>query len=162
MLQFFKRITVPYHLSHWYTNLLAVIPQIIGGFYLTFYFSPRNMGVPWSTKFNNLPAFKVSPDFIETVGGFGYIFSKNPEFFAYAACYSMFFGGIFWIIGYCIRLSSVFIFLVMLTTLLFREFDYSWSYIPTFSFLSLSILGLWFGSGRYGLDYIVAKKMRWV
>lgn len=162
MSQFFKRITVPYPLSHWYTNLLAAIPQFIGGFYLTFYLSPQNMGVPWQTGFNDLSAFKVSPGFVNTVGDFGFIFSEYPVFFAHTACYVMFFGGIFWIIGYCIRLSSVLIFLVMLSTLLFREFDYSWSYIPTFSFLSLSILGLWFGSGRYGLDYIVAKRMRWI
>ena len=162
MLEVFRRLTVPYQLTHWSTNLIAAIPQIIGGFYLTFYFSPTNMGVPWETKFNDLPSFTAAPSFIHTVSEFGSIFSDYPAFFAYAACYTMFFGGISWIIGYCIRLSSFLIFWVMLITLLFREFDSSWSYIPTFAFLSLSILGIWFGSGKYGLDYVFAKKMKWI
>lgn len=162
MLEVFRRLTVPYQLTHWSANLIAALPQIISGFYLTFYFSPQNMGVPWRTEFNDLPAFKVSPDFIEIVADFGFVFSKIPEFFAYAACYTMFFGGLLWIVGYCIRLSSVFIFLVMLTTLLFREFDYTWSYIPTFAFLSVSILAFWFGSGKFGLDYLIAKGRKWI
>jgi putative oxidoreductase len=74
----------------------------------------------------------------------------------------MFFGGIFLIVGCCTRLASLLIFLVMLVTLLFREFDQSWSYIPTFVFLSISILGIWFGSGRLGVDYLISKKLHWV
>lgn len=153
---------MPYRFGEWYLDFITAIPQIIGGFYLTFYYSPQNMGVPWNTGFNDLQPLRVSNDFVETVNRFGSIFSIFPDFFACAACYSMFFGGILFILGCCIRLTSFFIFWVMLTTLLFREFDYSWSYIPTFAFLSLSILGLWFGSGKFGLDYLISKWFKWV
>lgn len=142
--------------------MITAIPQIIGGFFLTFYYSARVMGVPWKSKFNYLAPFEISHVFVEIVGDFGSIFTHYPICFASAAAYSMFFGGILLIVGCFTRMASFFIFMVMLITLLFREFDYSWSYIPTFTFLSISILGLWFGSGRFGIDYWIAKKMDWI
>lgn len=162
MLTAIKRITIPYYFREWYLDFTTAITQIIGGLLLAFYYSPQNMGVPWQSKFNALPSFEVSSQFVETVSNFGTIFSKFPDFFACVACYSMFFGGILFILGCFVRFISLMIFLVMLNTLLFREFDHSWSYIPTFAFLSLSILGLWFGSGKFGLDYLISKKLDWV
>lgn len=157
-----KKLTLPYHFEQWHLCLITTLPKVFGGFFLTFYYGPRNMGVPWNTEFNQLAPFEVSPIFINQVREFGSIFSMYPTFFATAAAYSMFFGGICLMLGFLTRIASSLIFLVMLVTLLFREFDYTWSYIPTFTFLSVSILGLWFGSGRLGLDYLFAKKMNWV
>jgi putative oxidoreductase len=162
MLTIFKKMTIPYSIEEWYLNLINALPKVVGGLLLTFCYSPRNMGVPWNSSFNDLPAFRIAPEFLSTVQGFGSIFSAFPSFFAAAAAFSMFFGGICLIIGCCTRLASLLIFLVMLTTLLFREFDLSWSYIPTCAFLSISILGIWFGSGRLGLDYLISKKLNWV
>lgn len=162
MLLLLRKLTLPYPFRPWHLSLVITIPKILGGLFLTFYFSAHYMGVPWKTASNSLPAFKVSPEFIGVVHDLGFIFSTFPKFFAYAAAYSIFFGGILLIIGCCTRLASFFIFWVMLITLLFREFDQSWSYIPTFVFLSISILGLWFGSGRFGLDYFISKKLKWV
>ncbi len=157
-----KKLTLPYSFELWHLCLITTLPKIIGGFFLTFYYSAQNMGVPWESDFNNLAPFKISPAFVGHVRDFGLAFSTYPVFFATAAAYSMFFGGICLMTGFFTRIASSLIFLVMLVTLLFREYDYTWSYIPTFTFLSVSILGLWFGSGRFGLDYVIAKKMNWL
>ena len=152
---------MPYDFGRWYLSFITALPQIIGGFFLTFYFSPRNMGVPWKSEYSDLKTFEVSPIFIEVVQEFGFIFTMHPRFFAASAAYSVFFGGICLITGCFTRLASLFIFLTMLVTLLFREFDQSWSYIPTFTFLSISMLGLRFGSGRVGMDYAISKWLNW-
>ncbi|MEM1257655.1 MAG: DoxX family protein [Bacteroidota bacterium] len=157
-----KKLTLPYSFEQWHLSLIATLPKIIGGFFLTFYYSAHNMGVPWESDFNNLVPFEISPKFVGHVQDFGFIFSKYPTFFAKAMAFSMFFGGICLILGFFTRIASSLIFWAMLMTLLFREYDYTWSYIPIFTFLSVSILGLWFGSGRFGLDYLIAKKMNWL
>lgn len=157
-----RKLTLPYFFRQWHLCFITTLPKTIGGFYLTFYFSAHNMGVPWNSDFNSLAPFEISPSYIGHVHDFGFIFSTYPVFFATASAYSMFFGGICLITGCFTRIASSMIFLVMLVTLLFRELDYSWSYIPTFTFLSISILGLWFGSGRFGVDYLIAKKMNWL
>lgn len=162
MLVVFKKLTKPYDFGEWHIHLINGVPQFIGGLFLTFYYAPRNIGVPWNTEFNNLSLFKVSPQFIGIVEDFGGIFSMYPVFFATAAAITMLFGGVLLMLGCCTRFASFFVFLVMLVTLVFREFDQSWSYIPTFAFLSLSILGIWFGSGKFSLDYLISKKFNWV
>jgi len=157
-----KKLTLPYNFRDWHLSLIAALPQIIGGFLLTFHYSAHNMGVPWHSKFNDLPMFKISSGFVAHVREFGSIFTTYPVFFSYAAALSMFFGGICLMVGCLTRFASFLIFWVMIITLFFREFDHSWSYIPTFAFLSISILGIWFGSGRLGVDYFISKKMNWI
>ena len=161
MLAVFRKMTVPYPFEGWLLDVINSIPKIIGGFFLTFYYSPKVMVVPWGSNFEGEAPFTVLPSFIQIVNDFGSIFNGFPEFFAYAAAYVMFFGGIALMVGCCTRLVSFLIFLVMVVTLFFRELDSTWSYIPTFMLLAVAILGMWFGSGKFGIDHVIAKKFNW-
>jgi len=117
------------------------------------------MGVPWDSS-TSLKVWEVSPDFVSAVRGFGGIFSEYPEFFASSAALIEIFGGIFLILGLGVRIVSLLIFQIMLITLLYRSFDFSWSIIATIAFLAIGILGIWFGSGRLGFDYLIWRFLK--
>ncbi len=157
-----KKLCVPYRLTEWYLDLLIAIPQIIGGALLLFVYGPQNMGVLWKSSYGNLAPFEISPAFVTRVRDFGGIFSLYPKFFAGFAASVELYGGLLLILGLYTRLSSFFIFIMMVITILFREFDGSWSYIPVLGFLALGISGMIMGSGRFGLDYLISKKNNWV
>lgn len=160
MLNVFRRLTVPYQLTHWSANLTAAIPQIIGGFILVFYWAPSKIGLPWSN--NGLALFEISPEFVGLIEKFGDSFADMPFTIAYIFAVIELLTGIILMIGCCIRIFSFFFILQLVFILIFREFDGSWSYIPYFSYISICLMALYFGSGKFGVDYLIAKGMKWL
>jgi putative oxidoreductase len=154
-----RRIIKPYQLSFWYSDLTIAFIRITAGVLLAFYYGPINMGAPWDSS-TFLKVWEVSPDFVSIVAGFGGIFSKNPVFFATSAALVEIIGGIMLILGLGVRVVSLLVFKIMLITLIYRSFDFSWSIVATISFLATGILGIWFGSGRLGLDYIICRALK--
>lgn len=159
MVTLVRRLIQPYKLSFWYLDITIAFIQITAGVLLSFYYGPTNMGVPWDSR-SSLKVWEVSPDFVSVVDGFGGLFSLNPVFFATSAALVEIIGGIMLILGLGVRIVSLLIFQIMLITLLYRTFDYSWSIISTISFLAVGILGIWFGSGRLGLDYLICRSLK--
>ena len=160
MVQIIKKITLPYKLTFWYLDFIIVSIRIISGFLLAFYYGPKNMGVPWDSE-TALETWQVSPSFLAIVDNFGGVFSKYVTFFAVAAALVEIIGGLLLIFGLATRVVSFLVFQIMLTTLIYGPLDNSWSYTPTIAFLANGVLGLWFGSGRIGLDYFICRLFGW-
>lgn len=158
MITAIKILVVPYKFTHWYLEATKSIPQILGGLILSFHYGSRNMGPIWATADSPLQAFEIDPAFVNAVAKFGGIYALYPSFFAGAAASIEIYGGLCLVFGCFTRITSFFVFVIMLVTLMFREFDGSWSYIPVCLYLALSILGMLLGSGKLGIDYYLSKR----
>lgn len=159
MVNIVKTLTTPYKLTHWFANLITSLPQLLTGLYLMFNWVPAKFGLPWSNS--SLDLFEISKYTSYQIAEFGGIFQVYSDVFAILFIVLQTIIAVNFILGCCIRITS-FVFLIQLITILvFREYDGSWNYIPYFIFSAISILGLWFGSSRYGLDYLIAVKLKW-
>ena len=160
MIYLLKKITIPYHLTHWASNLVTALPQIISGFLMLLFWTPYHFGLPWSV--NGLQLFEVAPDYLAMIEALGGIFSRYPRPMAYLIIGIELVVALLFIFRLGIRLASFIFFIKLVTILALREFDGTWHYTPYFSMISVSLLGLWFGSGKYGFDYLVSKKLDWI
>jgi len=97
-----------------------------------------------------------APAFINLVSGLGFPF---PEFFAWMAGISEFFGGLFLAVGFLTRPSSFFLSITMLAAAFLRHAADPFSrkelallYLFIFLFLLLT------GAGQFSVDFILRKK----
>lgn len=161
IIQLGKRMITPVNQSKWYHDALFAVPRIVGGLLLAIDFGSSKFGMPWSPKENELGLFEVADWFPEDVAAFGGIFALAPTFFAWMGAASEAIGGVFWALGLNTRFTSFLIMCTMLTAIFFQKWgEGTWGMLPAMGFLWIAFFTLVLGSGRFGLDNLIARKFK--
>ncbi|WP_051941826.1 DoxX family membrane protein [Maribacter forsetii] len=158
-LQPIKKLIIPFKVDALLPNVLILIPRAITGYLLSFVFAINKFGTPWTPASVGLGYLEVSDWFVALVTQFGIPFSFMPELFAWSAGLTEALGGILLILGLNTRMTAFFITVTMFTTIVCRPWDGSWNIMPTFIFFCLGLFFMGFGSGKFGLDYLITKKI---
>ena len=160
MKTFLKNLIKPIALPAWWQDLLLTIPRIICGYLLASDFGAAKFGLPWSPPDNNLGFFEVAFWFPKDVSAYGGIFAMFPVFFAWMGAFSEAVGGIFLVLGFQTRVFSFLILCTMLVAIFMQQFNEgTWNMLPAMGFAWVSLMGMVLGSGRFGLDYFISKKL---
>jgi putative oxidoreductase len=153
-------ITMP---AAWQDFFLA-IPRIACGYMLTSNFGAAKFGMPWSPANNNLSLFEVAFWFPGDIAQFGSVFALFPVFFAWMGAFAEAFGGLCLVLGLQTRLFA-FLNLCTMAVAVFLQQSHNglWNMLPGLGFMWVSMFYMILGSGRFGLDYFLAKKpsMQW-
>ena len=95
--------------------------------------------------------------FIQDVGNMGFLF---PAFFAWAAILAEFFGGILMMAGLLTRPAAVANAIVTCAaTFIYHQGDIGQSGLMSFFFFIMCTSIALFGSGKFGIDYLIQKKI---
>jgi putative oxidoreductase len=156
--QLIQPITMP---AAWQDFFLA-IPRIVCGFLLTSNFGAAKFGMPWSPAENNLSLLEVAFWFPNDVAQFGGIFAMFPVFFAWMGAFAEAFGGLCLVLGLQTRLFA-FLNLCTMAVAIFLQQSHNglWNMLPGMGFMWVSMFYMIVGSGRFGFDYLLAKKGAW-
>ncbi len=156
-----KRLTTPIQLPAWWQDLLLAIPRIICGLLLTADFGAAKFGMPWTPADKNLGFFEVAFWFPNDVKEYGGLFAIFPVFWAWMGAFSEAVGGLFVLLGFQTRIFSFLITCTMLVVILKQQFSNGmWNMLPGMGFLWVSLMGMVLGSGRFGIDYFISKKLK--
>jgi putative oxidoreductase len=159
-MQTLKSFTAPVLMPFWWQDLLLASPRILCGWLLAVQFGAPKFGMPWSPSDKNLGLFEVAFWFPEDVAEYGGIFALFPAFFAWMGAFSEAVGGLFLILGLQTRLFSFLIFCTMLVAIFMQQLPQGvWNALPAAGFLWVSLFTLVAGSGRFGIDYLISKKL---
>lgn len=154
------QLTRPYLLPHWSQDLLLTIPRIVGGYLLTVEFGAAKFGLPWSPADNNLSFFEVAFWFPNDVAEYGGLFALAPAFFAWMGAFAEGVGGIFLLLGFQTRIASFLILCTMLVAIFMQQINNGlWNCLPAMGFLWIGFFYMILGSGRFGIDYLVTRKI---
>ena len=154
-----KKILIPIKMPFWWQDLLFAVPRIVCGYLLTSDFGAAKFGLPWSPADNNLKFFEVAFWFPNDVAEYGGIFAMFPAFFAWMGAFSEAVGGIFLLLGLFTRPFSLLIFFTMFVAVFFQQFNQgTWNMLPAMGIMWVSLFYSILGSGRFGIDYLIAKK----
>ena len=157
---YYKFITTPVLQTHWSIDLVFAIPRILCGLFLTAMFGADKFGMPWTAESQNLNLFEVAAWFPEDVASYGGIFSTAPIFFAWMGAFSEAVGGLFLMLGLQTRIASFLILCTMLVAMFMQQWDRGlWAMLPVMGFLWVAIYNLFLGSGRFGIDNLISKKL---
>ncbi len=144
----------------WWQDLLFAIPRIVCGYLLTSDFGAAKFGLPWSPADNNLKFFEVAFWFPNDVAEYGGVFAMFPAFFAWMGAFSEAVGGVFLLLGLFTRPFAVLVFITMFVAVFFQQMNQGvWNMLPAMGIMWVSLFYIILGSGRFGLDYIIAKKL---
>jgi putative oxidoreductase len=132
----------PVAINNVYADLLLALPRIVACFFLATRFG-------WS-KF-------PTPDwFIKDVAALGL---PLPFFFAWAAVITEVIGAGCLVIGLGTRVWGFMLTCTMLVAIFLQKWDGElWEKLPAMGFLWVAIYAIVLGSGRFGLDYWIAKR----
>ena len=123
-------------------------------------FGSDKFGVPWTASSQNLDLFEVSAWFPEDVKAYGGLFAMFPVFFAWMGAFSEAVGGILLALGIGTRIWAFLIMCTMLVAIFMQKWNMGlWSMLPAISFLWVAIYNLSLGSGRFGIDFLIQKKL---
>lgn len=154
-----KKILTPIQMPFWWQDLLFAVPRIVCGYLLTSDFGAAKFGLPWSPADNNLKFFEVAFWFPNDVAEYGGLFAMFPAFFAWMGAFSEAVGGIFLLLGLFTRPFAVLVFITMFVAVFFQQMNQGvWNMLPAMGIMWVSLFYIILGSGRFGLDYIIAKK----
>ena len=142
-----SNIITPVYTSTWYSDLVLAIPRIVGCYFLMVNFGGSKFPTPdW---------------FVEDVSKFGGIFALFPAFFAWAAVLAETFGGALLVLGLGTRLAGFMVACTMLVAIFFQKWGGEvWEMLPAMGFLWISLYAIVMGSGRIGLDHLIAQKIK--
>ncbi len=161
MKKLFSGLLTPINQKHWIADFVFAIIRVLCGLLLAIDFGASKFGMPWSPQEKQLGLFEVVAWFPEDVAKFGGVFAVFPVFFAWMGAFSEAVGGIFLALGLKTRVFSFFIACTMLVAIFFQKWGQgTWGMLPAFGFLWVSVYTLYFGSGRFGLDYLLAKRFQ--
>lgn len=155
----FKNLIEPFRIDGILPNLLLLIPRILMGFGLAFIYAPQRFGTPWTPDAMGLELFEVTDEVVEIVRQGGTPFNLMPEVFAWSIGFMEAYGGLLMILGLNTRITSFFVFITMGLAIVFRSWDGTWDVFPIFVFFCLGLFFMGFGSGKFGLDYLLYKKL---
>ena len=154
-----KLITTPINQTHWLADLVFSAIRFLCGMMLALNFGASKFGMPWTDAGQNLNLFEVSAWFPEDVAAYGGIFAIAPVFFAWMGAFSEAVGGLFFAFGLQTRIASFLIICTMLVAIFCQHWEEGlWLILPALGFLWVAIYNLYFGSGRFGLDYLISKQ----
>lgn len=146
--------------NHWIMDLITAIPRVFCGLALATSFGSDKFGMPWSPSNRNLDLFEVVYWFPLDVAEYGGIFAMFPVFFAWMGAFSEAVGGIFLALGLESRIAAFLILCTMLVAIFMQKGGQGlWAILPALGFLWVSIYTIVLGSGRFGLDYLLMKKL---
>ena len=155
-----KLLINPILQKHWLADLIFAIPRIICGLLLTTMFGADKFGMPWTAESQNLNLFEVAAWFPEDVANYGGVFTIAPIFFAWMGAFSEAVGGLFLVLGLKTRIASFLIMCTMLVAIFMQKWNQGvWAMLPAMGFLWVAIYNLVLGSGRFGIDYLISKKL---
>lgn len=144
----------------WWQDVLIAIPRIVCGYLLTTDFGAAKFGMPWSPADKNLGLFEVAFWFPEDVKGYGGIFAAMPVFFAWMGAFAEAVGGLLLLLGFQTRIASFLIVCTMLVAIFMQQLPNGmWNALPAMGFLWAALYTMIMGSGRFGADYLIAKKL---
>lgn len=156
-----QKLTKPILLPHWSQDLLLMIPRVICGYLLTVEFGSPKFGVPWSNPDYGLGLFEVAFWFPKDVASYGGIFAIAPAFFAWMGAFSEGFGGVLLLLGLQTRLASFLIICTMLVAIFMQQIQNGlWNCLAAMGFLWIGLFFMILGSGRFGIDYLLTKKIK--
>ncbi len=155
-----KKLNKPINLPTWWQDALVAIPRILCGYLLAAEFGAAKFGMPWSPADNNLGFFEVAFWFPEDVKNYGGIFAMFPAFFAWMGAFAEAVGGLMLILGFQTRIASFLIVCTMLVAIFMQQLPNGmWNALPAMGFLWQALYTMIMGSGRFGADYLIAKKL---
>lgn len=155
-----KRIFQSIPLPNWWQDLILLLPRVVCGYLLTSDFGAAKFGMPWSPPDNNLGLFEVAFWFPNDVAAYGGIFAHFPAFFAWMGAFSEAVGGLFLLFGLLTRPFAALVACTMLVAIICQQSsEGTWNMLPAAGFLWVSLYVGVLGSGRFGLDYLIAKKL---
>lgn len=155
-----KKLIKPIELPYWWQDLILFIPRAVCGYLLTTDFGAAKFGLPWSPPDNNLQFFEVAFWFPNDIAQYGGIFAMFPAFFAWMAAFSEGVGGLLLIFGLFTRPFSFLIVCTMLVAAFIQHGQESmWNILPAISFLWVALYTMFLGSGKFGLDFLISKKL---
>ena len=155
-----KRIIKPIKMPYWWQDIIFAFPRIVCGYLLAADFGAAKFGLPWSPVDKNLGLFEVAFWFPHDVAAYGGIFAMFPAFFAWMGAFSEAVGGIFLLLGLQSRIASFLITCTMLVAIFMQQINNgTWNMLPAMGFLWVSMFTFVVGSGRFGIDYIISKKL---
>ncbi|RSK44025.1 DoxX family protein [Hymenobacter rigui] len=158
MLRFLRPLLKPIVLPHWWQDALLLLPRLVCGYLLAFEFGAVKFGLPWSPPDHNLGLFEVAFWFPQDVAAYGGIFALLPAFFAWMGAASEAVGGLLLMAGLGTRVSAFLISCTMLVAIFMQQLPQGmWNTLPAAGFLWVSLMALVLGSGRYGVDYLLAN-----
>ena len=161
MKKIIKTIITPVIQKHWYADLSFAIMRFICGMLLALDFGASKFGMPWTEEGQNLDLFEVAAWFPRDVAEYGGIFAMMPIFFAWMGAFSEAVGGLLLAFGLKTRIASFLLVCTMLTAIFMQKWGQgTWGMLPAMGFLWVSVYHLYLGSGRFGLDYIIAKSIK--
>lgn len=154
----------PSSVHGFYQNAVLALPRMLCGLILAIDFGASKFGMPWSNSNQPLELFEVASWFPEDVEKFGFPFSTAPWLFAWIGAASEAIGGIFLAFGLGTRFWAFMITGTMLVAIFFQKWPQVmeqgvWPILPALGFLWISLFALVFGSGKFGVDYLLHKKL---
>lgn len=156
-----KLLITPILQKHWLADMVFAIIRFICGMLLATDFGATKFGMPWTPDHRNLNLFEVSAWFPEDVATYGGIFAIAPVFFAWMGAFSEAVGGILLAFGLKTRIAAFLIMCTMLVAIFMQKWgNGTWGMLPAMSFLWIAVYNLYFGSGRFGLDYLISKTLK--
>ncbi len=164
MKKILKRVILPVHFTCIGTNLGLAMPRILAGISLSLEFGSSKFGMPWSIT-KEIGLFQVASWFPEDVARFGIPFSLAPTLFAWLGAASEAIGGIFLAMGLGTRIVGSFVAITMLTAIFLQkwpdaiEYGSTWPLLPAAGFLWISLNAIMFGSGKFGIDALLSKRL---
>lgn len=155
-----KKLLTPITMPFWWQDVLFMLPRFICGYLLATDFGAAKFGMPWSPVDNNLGLFEVAYWFPQDVASYGGIFKMFPVFFAWMGAFSEAVGGLLLLLGLQTRVAAFLLVCTMLVAIFLQQWSNStWNMLPAMGFLWVSIFTLILGSGRFGIDYLITKKL---
>jgi putative oxidoreductase len=156
-----KKIIDPILMPRWWQDALIAIPRILCGYLMTTSFGAEKFGMPWSPADKNLGLFEIAFWFPADVAGYGGLFASFPVFFAWMAGFAEAVGGLLLLLGLQTRLASLLIIITMCVAIFCQQLAQGlWNVLPALGFLLICIYTFVIGSGRFGIDYLIAKKLK--
>ncbi len=157
----YRYVNKPVVLHSIVAEVILLIPRVVCGFLLAKDFGASKFGMPWTPAEKNLGLFEVGYWFPADVAEYGGIFAMFPIFFAWMAAFSEAVGGVFLLIGFNTRLSSFLITVTMLVAIFAQQWNNGlWNMLAAMGFLWVAMYCLVFGSGKFGLDNLLDKKLK--
>jgi len=161
LLKIARRIINPILQKNWFADLIFATMRFLCGILLALDFGASKFGMPWTDQSQNLNLFEVAAWFPEDVASYGGVFAIFPVFFAWSGAFAEAVGGLFLAFGFKTRVASFLILCTMLVAIFFQKWSQgTWAMLPAMSFLWVSIYNLYFGSGRFGIDYLISKQLK--
>ena len=138
-----QAILKPIVMPHWSQDLILLLPRLIGCYFLCVNFGGSKFPTPdW---------------FVQDVAKLGFPF---PAFFAWCAVLTEVVGSFLIMIGLFTRVAAFNLMITMLVAIFLQKWDTEvWEKLPAMGFLWIALFTLVLGSGRFGVDYLLSKKI---